>query len=106
MQAAGRRSPVTRRQIADVLYPGGLPRNTPTVALVQRLEDKGFFTSYEKEAYNCFSSRAARRADQPAIAGTWPKLASAPLDALPRMNLGPRARQVSPEELDALTATR
>jgi predicted transcriptional regulator len=37
------RGPATRRQLADVLYPGGAPSHYTTVQkLLERLEDKGY----------------------------------------------------------------
>ncbi len=49
MQVCWETSPVTRRQITDVLYPGGGPAQYATVQkLLQRLEEKGFVT-HEKD---------------------------------------------------------
>jgi predicted transcriptional regulator len=49
MQVCWETNPVTRRQITDVLYPGGGPAQYATVQkLLQRLEEKGFVT-HEKD---------------------------------------------------------
>lgn len=43
LQVLWERGPATRRQLADVLYPGGAPSHYTTVQkLLERLEDKGY----------------------------------------------------------------
>jgi BlaI family transcriptional regulator, penicillinase repressor len=102
MQVCWEKSPVTRRQIADVLYPGGGPAQYATVQkLLQRLEDKGFVT-HEKEGLQLFFRPAVPREEliNRRLQDVADKLCGGSLTPL-LMNLV-RARSVSPQELDAL----
>jgi BlaI family penicillinase repressor len=53
--------PATRRQIADILYPGGGPAHFTTVQkLLERLEGKGCVTKHKAEAGLTFTSACDR----------------------------------------------
>lgn len=55
------RGTATRRQIADVLYPGGGPSHYTTVQkLLERLEEKGYVTSARDGAQRTFTAAVAR----------------------------------------------
>ena len=102
MQVCWDKSPVTRRQIADVLYPGGGPTQYATVQkLLQRLEDKGFVT-HTREGGQLFFQPAVPREEliNRRLQDVADKLCGGSLTPL-LMNLV-SARSVSAEELDAL----
>ncbi len=102
MQVCWEKSPVTRRQITDVLYPGGGPAQYATVQkLLQRLEDKGFVT-HEKEGIQLFFRPAVEREEliNRRLQDVANKLCGGSLTPL-LMNLV-KASAVSPEELAAL----
>ena len=102
MQVCWEKSPVTRRQIADVLYPGGGPTQYATVQkLLQRLEDKGF-VSHIREGGQLFFQPAVPREEliNRRLQDVADKLCGGSLTPL-LMNLV-SARSVSAEELDAL----
>jgi BlaI family penicillinase repressor len=102
MQVCWETSPVTRRQIVDVLYPGGGAAQYATVQkLLQRLEDKGFVT-HEKEGVQLFFRPTVAREEliNRRLQDVANKLCGGSLTPL-LMNLV-RARSVSPQELDAL----
>jgi predicted transcriptional regulator len=53
--------PATRRQITDVLYPGGAPAHFTTVQkLLERLEGKGFVRKHKAEAGLTFTATLGR----------------------------------------------
>jgi predicted transcriptional regulator len=53
--------PATRRQITDVLYPGGAPAHFTTVQkLLERLEAKGFVRKHKAEAGLTFTAKLGR----------------------------------------------
>ena len=102
MQVCWEKSPVTRRQITDVLYPGGGPAQYATVQkLLQRLEDKGFVT-HEREGIQLFFRPAVEREEliNRRLQDVANKLCGGSLTPL-LMNLV-KAGAVSPEELAAL----
>jgi predicted transcriptional regulator len=61
LQVLWERGASTRRQIADVLYPGGGPAHFTTVQkLLERLEDKGYVARGSGEGPVTFSATLAR----------------------------------------------
>jgi BlaI family transcriptional regulator, penicillinase repressor len=102
MQVCWETSPVTRRQITDVLYPGGGPAQYATVQkLLQRLEEKGFVT-HEKDGVQLLFRPTVPREEliNRRLQDVAHKLCGGSLTPL-LMNLV-RAGSVSAEELTAL----
>ena len=101
MQVCWEKSPVTRRQITDVLYPGRTAQYATVQKLLQRLEDKGFVT-HEKEGIQLFFRPAVEREEliNRRLQDVANKLCGGSLTPL-LMNLV-KAGAVSPEELAAL----
>jgi BlaI family transcriptional regulator, penicillinase repressor len=102
MQVCWETSPVTRRQITDVLYPGGGPAQYATVQkLLQRLEEKGFVT-HEKDGVQLLFRPTVPREEliNRRLQDVANKLCGGSLTPL-LMNLV-RAGSVSAEELTAL----
>ena len=61
LQLLWERGPATRRQITDVLYPGGGPSHYTTVAkLLERLEAKGFVRKDRGEGALAFTATVDR----------------------------------------------
>jgi BlaI family transcriptional regulator, penicillinase repressor len=102
MQVCWESSRVTRRQVTDVLYPGGGPAQYATVQkLLERLEDKGFVTHEKVDGQLLFRATVAREElINRRLRDVADKLCGGSLAPL-LMNLV-RARSVSAEELTEL----
>ncbi|MFO0842551.1 MAG: BlaI/MecI/CopY family transcriptional regulator [Gemmataceae bacterium] len=58
--------PATRRQVADVLYPGGASQYATVQKLLERLEQKGYVArAWEDGQWLFHGGRQPRRPDQP-----------------------------------------
>ena len=61
LQVLWEHGPSSRRQITDVLYPGGEPAHYTTVQkLLERLEDKGFVTRSRRDSTVIFTAVVQR----------------------------------------------
>jgi BlaI family penicillinase repressor len=61
LQVLWEQGPATRRQLADVLYPGGGPAHYTTVQkLLERLEEKGFVSGHKEAGVWTFAAAVGR----------------------------------------------
>ncbi len=102
LQVLWEQGPATRRQLTDVLYPGGGPAHYTTVQkLLERLEDKGYVTHPRGEGVLTFTAVVGREElISRRLQDVAEKLCGGSLTPL-LMNLV-RARPLTPRELEEL----
>src|SRR6266436_1362510 len=104
LQVLWEQGPATRRQVTDVLYPGGGPAHYTTVQkLLERLEDKAYVTHVRGEGVLTFTAVVGREElISRRLQDVAEKLCGGSLTPL-LMNLV-RARPLTPQELHDLRA--
>jgi predicted transcriptional regulator len=61
LQVLWDRGPANRRQLTDILYPGGSPAHYTTVQkLLERLESKGYVAQHRSESFLTFTATLER----------------------------------------------